>query len=257
MSNSPPINKPLDRLSHIRIVLIGTTHPGNIGAAARAMKTMGLTQLTLVQPKSFPSAEATARASGADDILFHASVCETLEEALADVSIAIATTARSRSLPWPVMTPKEMADSVIEKTPQNTIAIVFGREHSGMSNEELMHCHAAVTVDANPEYSSLNLAAAVQIMAYEIRQSALFADGCDQSDRSEVLPLANQADMERFYTHLQETMINVGYLDPENPRRMPERIRRLFNRAQLEPSEVQILRGLLTATQRMLDKPDT
>lgn len=240
-------------LDQIRIVLIGTTHPGNIGAAARAMKTMGLQDLCLVAPRCFPHEEATARASGADDVLCQAQVFPDLDAALADVTIAIATTARSRSLPWPVMTPREMATFSAEKLrahADHKIAIVFGRERSGMSNEELMRCQAAVTVDANPQYSSLNLAAAVQIMAYECRHAAMM-ESIASSDQ-EAAPLATQDDLLRFYDHLEETMIAVEYLNPEKPKRLPERLRRLFNRTSLAHSEVQLLRGFLSAVQRQM-----
>lgn len=241
-----------DLISNIRIVLVGTTHPGNIGATARAMKTMGLSRLYLVQPKRFPCAEATARASGADDILVAAQVCETLPEALSGAGLVIATTARERTLSWPLMEPRQMANTLITQAAGNECAIVFGREHSGLSNQELHFCHAAVTIPSADDYSSLNLAAAVQIIAYEIRLAWM------RSGEAEVCktpaPLATSEQMESFYTHLEQTMMAIDFFNPEKPKQLLRRLRRLFNRAGLEHTEVQILRGLLTAVQKTANK---
>lgn len=241
------------QLSNIRIVLVGTTHPGNIGAAARAMKTMGLSQLSLVSPRMFPCEEATSRASGSDDILERAQVCDSLNEALHGVSLVIATTARLRAVSWPVMTPGEMATKVMEQASSSQIAIVFGREHSGLTNEELAFCQAAVKIPTDDEYSSLNLAAAVQIIAYELRLGMLEQVPVDQDAANVELATADQ--MERLYTHLEETMTDLEFYDPANPRLLMLRLRRLFNRAQLEESEVQILRGLLKAAQKRSTGP--
>lgn len=241
-----------DLISNIRIVLVGTTHPGNIGAAARAMKTMGLSRLYLVQPKRFPCAEATARASGADDILTAAQICETLPEALTGAGMVIATTARVRALPWPLMEPRQMAKTLITQTTSNECAIVFGREDSGLSNQELQFCHAAVTIPAADNFSSLNLAAAVQILAYEIRLAWLLSNETERSKPS--VSLATSEQMELFYAHLEQAMIDLDFFNPEKPKQLLRRLRRLFNRAGLEVSEVQILRGLLTAAQKAANK---
>jgi tRNA (cytidine32/uridine32-2'-O)-methyltransferase len=239
-------------LARIRIVLVATSHPGNIGASARAMKTMGLSQLVLVQPGRFPCVEATARASGADDVLAQARVCASLDEALHGCRLVIATTARSRALAWPVFSPKECASQILAHlpSPDTEVAILFGREHSGLRNEELEHCHAVVEIPANPVYSSLNLAAAVQIIAYELRCAAH-----DNAPAPVAMPAAHE-DMERFYAHLEETLITLKFLDPAKPKRLMTRLRRLFNRARPDDSEVNILRGILSALQASKSKSD-
>ena len=230
---------------NVHIVLVETSHPGNIGAAARAMKTMGLSCLRLVRPKHFPSAEASARASSASDVLAAAQVCGSLDEALADCGVVLGASARMRSLPLPLVDAREGAAIVAEATAITPVAVVFGRERSGLTNEELERCHQLVNIPANPEYSSLNLAASVQVMAYELRMAGdvppLPAD--ERSVR------ATGAEMEGMYQHLEETMLKIGFLDPKAPRLLMRRMRRLFNRAQLEQMEVQILRGLLAAAQ--------
>ncbi len=242
--------------SNIRIVLVGTSHPGNIGAAARAMKTMGLSRLYLVSPKEFPSSEATARASGADDLLHHAEVCSTLPEALQGCGMVIATTARTRALSWQVMDPREMAKKVVEIASEQDCALVFGHERSGLSNEELDLCQAAVMVPTNEEYSSLNLAAAVQIISYEIRQAVLnVGEEVHESEQASIV-LANSDQMEGFYTHLEQTMIDVEFLNPDQPKFLMRRMRRLFNRSELEESEVQMMRGLLSASQKVARKSE-
>ncbi len=233
-------------LENIRIVLVGTTHPGNIGAAARAMKTMQQSKLVLVAPKIYPSAEATARATGADDILAKAEVYDDLKTAVADCELVIATTARRRSLPWPTITPRQCAEQITQAGAGET-AIVFGRESSGLSNEELELSHLMLQIPANPDYSSLNLASAVQIVCYELLVNALSGSEPDADLNAETY--ASQKQMEMFYEHLEQGMIEIGYLDPDNPRRLMHRMRRLFNRARLEESEWKILRGLLSAMQ--------
>jgi TrmH family RNA methyltransferase len=238
--------------SRIRVVLVETSHPGNIGAAARAMKTMGLNRLYLVQPARFPCAEATAMASGADDLLVNAVVCETLPEALRDAGFVVGTSARPRAVSWPMMTPCECATQVIESARGGEVALVFGREHSGLTNEEVDLCHALVKIPTAPEYSSLNLAAAVQILAYEIFQAG---QGTGASLIQPVeSPSATQEQMERLYAHLEAAMIDVGFLNPAHPKRLQRRLRRLFNRAQLDQNEMNILRGFLAAVQVSLKK---
>ena len=237
-------------LNNVRIVLVGTTHPGNIGAAARAMKTMGQDKLYLVSPKIYPSAEATARATGADDILASAVVCSDLKSAISDCELVIATTARRRSLPWPVVTPRECAEKISSIHPAST-AIVFGRESSGLSNEELELSNLMLQIPANPEYSSLNLAAAVQIVCYEVLIAGLQSPAETVNTASE--EYATQEELEMFYEHLEQCMLVLDYMDPDNPRKLMHRMRRLFNRSHLEKSEWRILRGLLSNIQNKIE----
>lgn len=237
----------LSALQAIRIVLVATTHPGNIGASARAMKTMGLTELVLVDPLHYPSVEATARASGADDVLYRAQVVNTLDEALQGCVRVVGTSARSRGLSSPELPPRQAAQVLLATASQAPVALVFGRESSGLSNDELDRCHYTVQIPANPQFSSLNLAAAVQILSYELRQQAL-AGSPVELERPAPLPAPAQ-DVERFYQHLQTALIAIGFLNPVNPRHLMRRLRHLFNRAQPTDTEINILRGILSAVQ--------
>lgn len=232
---------------HIKIILVGTTHPGNIGAAARAMKVMGLTQLVLVSPKQFPCAEASARASGADDVLNNAQVYDTLTEAVQDCQWVVGTSARDRSIQWPQLNPPECALQLAQHPEK--VALVFGREHSGLSNEELDHCHVLLRIDSNPDYSSLNLAAAVQLMAYELRNVYLRQQPSEPVELPRWERGVDQQAMENFYQHLEQTLIDIDFLDPDAPRRLMRRLRRLYNKATPCVSEMNILRGILSATQ--------
>ena len=234
----------LERLARLRAVLVGTTHPGNIGAAARAMLTMGLDRLTLVAPQEFPSKEATARAAGAAMVLDNARVCATLPEALAGCRYVMGASARLRGLSWSVLSPREAAPRLLAETTQGEVAVVFGRESSGLSNEELACCHALLHIPTDPGFSSLNLAMAVQVVAYELRLALLDA-AAPAPER--VDPLATVEDVERFYAHLERTLVAAGFLNPDNPRNLMLRLRRLFSRALLEEKEVRILRGILSA----------
>jgi len=233
----------------VRIVLVGTTHPGNIGAAARAMKTMSQENLYLVEPKIFPSAEATSRATGADDVLANATVCSSLKEAIVDCDLVIGTSARIRSIPWPMLLPRECAETISDAK-YSSVAIVFGRENSGLSNEELELCNLVLQIPTNDKYSSLNLASAVQIICYEIHLLAMndVSIEAEESDSH----LVNQDKMEMFYQHLEQCMIDIGFHDVNNPRLLMHRMRRLFNRAQLEESECNILRGILAKVQEKI-----
>ena len=235
-----------DILNKVRIVLVGTTHPGNIGAAARAMKVMSQKNLYLVSPKIFPSAEATARATGADDILANAVVCSDLKEAISDCDLVIGTTARNRSLSWPIITPRKCAKTVSDNKYSN-VAIVFGRENSGLKNEELELCNFVLQIQTNSEYSSLNLASAVQIVCYEIYLLSNI-EKRDEGNEDEG-ELVNQDKMELFYKHLEECLIDINYYDVDNPKLLMHRMRRLFNRLQMEESEYNILRGILSRVQ--------
>ncbi len=239
-----------DQLRHlpaIRIVLVATTHPGNIGSSARAMKTMGLTNLVLVAPRHYPSAEATARASGADDVLERAQVVDTLDQALHGCVRVVGTSARPRGLSSPELAPRQAAQVLLATASQAPVALVFGRESSGLSNDELDRCHYTVQIPANPQFSSLNLAAAVQLLSYELRQQALA--GLPTASERPAPPPAPAEDVERFYQHLQTVLIALGFLNPVNPRHLMRRLRHLFNRAQPTATEINILRGMLSAVQ--------
>lgn len=232
---------------NIKVVLVEPTHPGNIGAAARALKTMGLSRLSLVAPSRFPSAEATARASGADDVLHDAEVVPGYEDALRGCGLVIGTSARARTIPWPKLLPDECATKLVQAAAAGPVALVFGREHSGLRNVELDRCHYLVQIPANPAYSSLNLAAAVQIVAYEIRLA--LARGVDDRPSGSPEP-ATAEEMQGVMGHLEQVLSEIGFLNPAQPRQLMRRLRRLFNRAQLDKTEVNILRGILTAVQR-------
>jgi tRNA/rRNA methyltransferase/tRNA (cytidine32/uridine32-2'-O)-methyltransferase len=235
----------------LRIVLMETSHAGNIGAAARAMHNMGLDDLWLVAPKSFPDEDATARASGADELLASATVVADLDQALTGCGLVAAVSARQRSLAWPCKTPREAAAEIVARTANTTVALLFGREKYGLSNEELERCHLLISIPANPEYSSLNLAMAVQLLAYEIR---LARGQTDLPPASADPPPATAEAMQRFYQHLEEVLLENGFLDPDNPRQLMRRLRRLFNRAVPDENEINILRGILSAVQRPTGK---
>jgi len=232
-----------DLLSHIRIVLSHTSHPGNIGATARAMKTMGIVSLYLVNPKKFPDADADARASGAIDVLQNARVCASLAEALHGTVYALAVSARRRELAYASAEARSAAQDLVAAAYGGEVAIVFGTEMSGLTNEEILQCRAMAHIPTDPGYSSLNLAAAVQVMAYEARVAAL---GGQSAPASESAP-ARHEDVENFYVHLEESLLASGFLDPYNPKRLIPRLRRLFGRARLEQEEVNILRGMLNS----------
>ncbi|MDX1527959.1 MAG: RNA methyltransferase [Gammaproteobacteria bacterium] len=231
------------KLDAIRIVLVAPTHPGNIGAAARAMKTMGLSRLHLVRPKSFPCAEATARAAGADDILCDAVLHDDLLTALSGCGWVVGTTARARRLPAEELSPEECASRALKKAARTEIALVFGRESSGLSNRELERCHAVVTIPTEPSFSSLNIAAAIQILGYEIRRQLLSSDGSDDGGH---VPVPVE-DMERFFANLEQTLVELGYLDPKAPKQLMRRLRRLFGRTGPDAVELNILMGILVA----------
>ncbi len=236
-------------LSAVRIVLINTTHPGNIGATARAMKVMGLKQLHLVTPKIFPGAQATAMASGADDLLQGATVHAALESALEGCSLVLGTSARLRSLPMPQMDIRLAAATALAEPGGQDVAILFGRENYGLTNEEMQRCHQLVQINTNPDYGSLNLAQAVQVMAYELRMAAL-GGAPAKRDSADRIPV-DAGQMEWFYTHLEQTLLDIGFLNPAQPRRLLMRLRRLFNRARPDQNEINILRGILAAVQKV------
>jgi tRNA/rRNA methyltransferase len=231
-------------LGRVRVVLSRTTHPGNIGAAARALKTMGLRRLVLVDPRHFPDPQAEAMAVGADDVLAQARVCPTLDGALAGATLAIALTARRRDLSPLAVDARGAAElAVAEVCTGGEVAFVFGTEMAGLSNDEVIRCHRVAHIAADPGFSSLNLAAAVQVVAYELRMAAI-APGPFDTDRT---PPATFEEVEGLFAHLEASMVASGFLDPYNPRRLMERLRRLFGRSRLESQEVNILRGMLAA----------
>ncbi len=236
----------------IRIVLVGTTHPGNIGAVARAMKNMGLDELALVKPKHFPHKDATARASGAVGVLKNALVVTSLRDALTDCVYVAGASARPRTIEWPSMGPRECAQRLQLESEVGSVAAVFGPEKSGLHNDDLDLCHTLLTIPTDPDFSSLNLAMAVQVLCYELRVAGTVDAG--PVVESEASP-ATAAEMEHFYTHLEQVMTDINFLDTDNPRYLMRRLRRLFNRARPDKNEVNILRGLLTAVDRTR-KPD-
>lgn len=247
----------LENLNRIRVVLVNTSHPGNIGAVARAMKNMGLNRLTLVAPELFPHHDATSRASGADDILANAEVVTSLDEAIAECQFVVGASARSRTISWPTYDPREAAEVMMETANDAEVAIVMGRENSGLSNAELEKCNYLVHIPANPEYSSLNIAAATQVLVYELRMAAL-ASSIEKrkaeavSDWSSDKPFATTEEMEGLFNHYQEALTQLDFLDPGNPRQLMRRLRRLYGRTRLDRVEVNILRGILTSAQKAL-----
>ena len=243
-----------ERQSKIRMVLVNTTHPGNIGGAARAIKNMGLTELYLVQPREYPAPRAVWRAAGARDILTNVKVVESLDEAIAGCGLVVGTSARERRIPWPLINPRECGEKIWSEAASHDVALLFGREDRGLTNSELQKCHYHVHIPSNPDYSSLNLATAVQVLAYEVRMASL-------QDKNGVLPsmhewdqpLATADELELFHHHLAETMAILKFYDPDNPKQLLTRMRRLFNRTRMDKMEVSMLRGLLTAAGRTKD----
>lgn len=275
LSDALSLQAPLQR---IRIVMVNTTLPANIGAAARAMKTMGLSRLVLVAPKTFPSGDATALASGAADVLDQAVVVQTLEEAIADCHIVFGTSARSRTIPWPLLEARAASALAIEQASQHEIAILFGREDRGLTNDELAQCNYHLTIPVNSDYGVLNVAAAIQVICYELRMQAMQqqhmlqagsltdqkpnASVCTEAQASLMPlpgqqlmqwdePLATQAQMQQFYPHLEAMLTDIDFLDPHNPRLLPLRLRRLFNRVQLDRMEYNLLRGIFGRVQAL------
>ena len=232
-------------MQNIRVVMVETSHPGNIGAAARAMKNMGLSELTLVAPHSHPSQEAIARASGADDLLEEARVTQSLGDAVADCRIVIGASARLRTVAWPLLDPREAAVMAVSEAPNTPVALVFGRESSGLSNDELDLCTHLVHIPTNPEYSSLNVAMAIQVISYEVRLASLG----EVSPPKTANATASNAEMEGFFGHLEQALDEIGFTDDRRSEKLMRRLRRLFHRAAPDSEEVNILRGILSAAQ--------
>ena len=233
-------------LDGVRIVLVETSHPGNMGSAARAMKTMGVNRLFLVKPKVLPDSHSVALASGAADVLDNAIICAGLNDALAGTTLAIAVTARSRELSHPSFDARQAANNAVAGMKEGEIAFVFGTEMSGLSNEDVLKCQQIAHIPANPDCSSLNLAAAVQVMCYELRMACEFSE----LPASPEFPLATFEEVERLYQHLEQTLTEIHFLNPDHPKRLMTRIRRIFARVRLEREEVQILRGVFKTISR-------
>lgn len=238
-------------LANIRIVLVETSHPGNIGAIARAMKNMGLSQLVLVNPKEFPSSVASARASSAADVLNSARVVSSLDDALEGTKVVFGASARLRKVAWPQVDVRETAAIAIENAAEAEVALVFGREDSGLTNAEMDKCHYLAHIPSNPMYSSLNISQAVQVFSYECLMATNIKSVHAKKDRSK---LANTEQMEGFYSHLLTTLQDIEFIDPDKNARFMRRMRRMFNRAELDVKEIDILRGIFTAAQRKAEK---
>lgn len=235
-------------LSNIRVVLVGTSHPGNIGSTARAMKTMGLSNLYLAEPRVEPDGQSVALAAGACDILQNLTRVNSLSEAISDCHLVIATSARSRTLDWPMLDPREAGIKLATESHQGNVAIVFGRENHGLSNEELQQCNYHMAIPANPEYSSLNLAQAVQIICYETRMAFLSQVAAQPVEQA--YPLTNE--LEKFFVHLETTLSKTGFIISNHPGQVMVKLRRLFTKARIESQEMNILRGILSSIDKKI-----
>jgi tRNA (cytidine32/uridine32-2'-O)-methyltransferase len=235
-------------LQKIRIILVSPTHPGNIGSAARAMKTMGLSELVLVNPcENFPSQTATAMAAGADDILANAQIVSSLDEALAECQMIIGTSARLRQLPVELLSAEQCGPFVVQQAAHSKVALMFGREHAGLTNEELNRCHYHVHIPSNPDFSSLNLGAAVQVLSYSVRMAYLATQETPVESSEEFEPLASDEQMQIFYNRLEQLLLERDFIKRSSPKKIMARLRRLFNRAQVEQTEIDLLLGVLRA----------
>ena len=250
-------------LDRVKIVLVNTSDCRNIGSAARAMKTMGLSQLILVDPIEMPNGQAQALAAGATDVLANAKVVSTLAEAIEDCGLVVGTSARSRTLPWPMLEPRGCGEKMIAEAEEYPVALVFGRENSGLTNEELQLCHFHVQIPANPDYSSLNLAMAVQTLSYEVRTSYLLAHDQSYQERSTgngnlVAKAKNENDeqypvieeTERFYQHFEKALKSTGFIVENHPGLVMTKLRRLFNRARPDMKEIKMMRGIFASMER-------
>lgn len=263
MSDIKQDNTSSTLLDRVKIVLVNTSDCRNIGSAARAMKTMGLSQLILVDPLEMPNGQAQALAAGATDVLANAKVVSTLSDAVADCGLVVGTSARSRTLPWPMLEPRGCGEKMVTEAKDYPVALVFGRESSGLTNEELQLCHFHVQIPANPDYSSLNLAMAVQTLSYEVRTSYLLAHDKNYQERStgngklvakvkdndeSLFPVIEET--ERFYQHFEEALKATGFIVENHPGLVMTKLRRLFNRARPDVKEVKMMRGIFASMQR-------
>ena len=257
---SPPNHHRLPEARDVRMVLVNPSHPGNIGGAARAMKTMAVKQLVLVSPREYPDPRAVWRAAGARDLLETARVVDTLDEAIADCDLVVGTSARGRRIPWPVVDARQCAEKIYAEPSTSKVAILFGREDRGLNNDELHRCHLHVHVPTSEEYGSLNLAMAVQIICYELRMRSLQSDLSEGKNSNPSAmqdwdePFANAADVERLHEHLAEALAQIGFYNPAEPKQLLTRLRRLFARVRLDKMEINILRGILTTVQEKIIK---
>lgn len=236
-------------LENVRIILVNTSHSGNVGSVARAMKTMGLTQLYLVDPACEVDSHASALAAGATDVLGNAKIVTSLADAIDECSLVIGTSARSRTLSWPMVDPKECAKKLVKESTSSSVALVFGRENSGLTNEELQLCNFHVCIPANPDYSSLNLAMAVQTLTYETRMAFLALQEHEPNTDEQMYPSAQQLAL--FYEHLEATLKDTGFIIKQHPGMVMTKLKRLFNRARVEDQELNILRGILTSINKL------
>lgn len=267
MSDSKSDSKSKNLLEQVRIILVNTSDCRNIGSAARAMKTMGLSQLILVDPIEMPNGQAQALAAGATDVLANAKVVSTLSEAIEDCGLVIGTSARSRTLPWPMLEPRGCGEKMVAEASEYPVALVFGRESSGLTNDELQLCHFHVQIPANPDYSSLNLAMAVQTLSYEVRTSYLLSIDNEHQERStgngnyigkkiinakseddELYPVTEET--ERFYQHFENALLSTGFIVESHPGLVMTKLRRLFNRARPDVKEIKMMRGILASVER-------
>ncbi len=232
-------------MNNIRIILVSPSHAGNIGSAARAMKNMGLSELFLVNPRYFPHPDANALASRADDVLEQAVVTRTLDEALSGCSLVFGTSARIRTMSQTLLNPREAAENIIAKSQKMQIAIVFGPERIGLTNPELDRCHYHLCIPTVENFSSLNLAAAVQVIVYELRMAALKIEGYSMIIPREPENLATADELEGLYKHIEQTMIDIEFLNPNKPRTMMKRIRHIINRAKIDKDDLNLLRGMM------------
>lgn len=253
MSNESSQSSP--NLANVKIVLVNTSDCRNIGSAARAMKTMGLSQLVLVDPIEMPNGQAQALAAGATDVLANAQVVNTLEEAISDCGLVVGTSARSRTLPWPMLEPRNCGEKLIEEVTDYPVALVFGRESSGLTNEELQLCHFHVQIPANPEYSSLNLAMAVQTLSYEVRMAYLAAENAQYADKEKTEQEAEDEypvveETERMFQHFEDALKATGFIVPSHPGLVMTKLRRFINRARPDSKEVKMWRGILSSVEK-------
>ncbi|MDB2556484.1 RNA methyltransferase [Luminiphilus sp.] len=238
--------------NNIQVVLVNPSHPGNIGAVARAMKNMGLRKLVLVDPHKFPDPEAQWRSASAVDIIDSARVVSSLDEAIKDSQFVVGTSARDRRIPWPVQDARLTARRIVDHSVSENVSILFGREDSGLNNEELKRCNLHCHIPTHPDYESLNLSMAVQIVCYEIRMTELEGTLPREEDSDWENPFATAQDMEYFFEHLEATLVDLDFLNPAAPKRLMTRLRRLFTRVRLDEMEVQILRGVLKEARRVV-----
>ncbi|MGD8234434.1 tRNA (cytosine(32)/uridine(32)-2'-O)-methyltransferase TrmJ [Vibrio sp. TRT 1302] len=240
-------------LNNVKVVLVGTSHSGNIGSAARAMKVMGLSNLVLVDPQCSVDEQAIALAAGAADIAQNATIVGDLNEAVADCALVVGSSARSRTLEWPMLEPRECGEKFVSEGQNSPVALVFGRERTGLTNDELQTCHYHVCIPANPEYSSLNLAMAVQTLSYEIRMAYLEREQ-SQYAKQEELEYPRHKELELFFAHLEKVAKDTQFISEEQPGKVMNKLRRLFNRARPEAQELNILRGVLTAIEKRISQ---